>query len=55
LRRLAAVRKFFTTCPFVEDEETRKVLLGQLDEISEKWKGLDTESILSSYDAVPDK
>lgn len=54
IRNLQKMRKFFTTCPYVADEETRTVILEDIDEIIERWNALDTTGILALYDVVVD-
>ena len=48
------LRKFFTTCPYVADDETREVILNQIDEIIGRWETLDIPAILEYYDLVLD-
>lgn len=48
-RRIQKSRDFFSRCPFVEDEETRKAVLAQFDEIKQRWENQRVEDILEGY------
>lgn len=49
LNQIGKLRKFFTTCPYVESEESRQHLLGQLDDLTTSWQSSDISQIVQHY------
>ncbi len=47
LRELAKLAKYFEHSPLVDSEETRRVLVDQLEEIRDKWKAAPAADLLT--------
>jgi hypothetical protein len=54
MKKINEVHKFFEKCPFVENPESRELLLKRLDAVMERWESTDAQSILASYDVALD-
>jgi hypothetical protein len=51
LDRLEALRRFFEDCPFIANDETRAILLQELDGTREAWEGSSWGEIVSNVPA----
>ena len=49
LLKITDLRKFFQTCRFVESEESRTLLLSQIDKLKETWESADVSEIFAFY------
>ncbi|MEM7033429.1 MAG: hypothetical protein AAF629_28005 [Chloroflexota bacterium] len=50
LKKIGRLRKHFEGSPFVESDETRALLLEELDEITARWESAALADILADYD-----
>ena len=49
IKKLDQLYAFFAGCPYVEDHQTRKVILNKLDSVMDMWEELDPPSLLAKY------
>lgn len=54
MKKINGLHKFFEKCPFVENPESRGLLLERLDEIIERWEASEYAEILKHYDFALD-
>ena len=54
MKKINGVHKFFEKCPFVENPESRELLLKRLDEIIVRWEASDYAGILKYYEFALD-
>lgn len=54
LKNLRALRTFFETCPYVENQEVRELMLQEFDTVTTRWEASDLPEILDYYDVPID-
>ena len=49
IKKLDELYVFFAKCPFVEDHQTRNIILSKLDVIMDEWEELEVSALLVKY------
>ena len=54
MKKINDLHKFFEKCPFVENPESRELLLSRLNDVIERWEESDLSEILRYYNVTVD-